>query len=52
MGILSNPTHQDYGSMLVALSGSTSAWMILALNILEKKTYNIYMMHYKKYIKF
>jgi hypothetical protein len=35
-------------SILSALSGSTSAWMILALNILDDKTYNTYMMCYKK----
>jgi hypothetical protein len=48
MGIFSNPTRQDYGRMLVAPSGSNSAWMILALNILDKKTYNTYKMHNKK----
>jgi hypothetical protein len=50
MGILSSPTHQDYGSRLVNPSGSTSMWMILALNILEENTYNTFIMHYKKEI--
>ncbi len=48
MSIFSNPTHQANGSMIVSPSGSACAWMILALNILDKKTYNTYMMYYNK----
>ncbi len=45
---LNNPTHQDYGNMLLSLYGSTSMWMTLALNMLDESTYNICMTRYRR----